>query len=109
MLQLAAYTVDKRREFARTGFRGGLNWYRNIDFNWRQTPFLDGAKILQPTLFVAGDADPVMQMYGKAYQGLEKVIPDLKQKAVFPGIGHWVNQERPAEVNNLIIEFLKSL
>ena len=97
------------REFARTGFRGGLNWYRNIDWNWRQTPFLDGAKILQPTLFLAGDADPVIRMYAKAYDGLEKVIPNLKQKVVFPGVGHWVNQERPAEVNRLIIDFLKGL
>jgi pimeloyl-ACP methyl ester carboxylesterase len=97
------------REFARSGFRGGLNWYRNIDLNWKETPFLDGAKILQPTLFVAGDVDPVMKMYGKAYQNLEKVVPSLKQKVVLQGVGHWVNQERPAEVNQLILGFLKSL
>lgn len=97
------------REFARSGFRGGVNWYRHIDWNWQQTPFLDGAKILQPTLFVAGDADPVMKMYGKAYENLEKAIPNLKKKVVLPGVGHWVNQERPEEVNQLILAFLKNL
>ena len=97
------------QEFARTGFRGGVNWYRNIDWNWRQTPFLDGARILQPTLFVAGELDTVIQMYGKAYERLEKVIPNLKQKALLPGAGHWVNQEQPEEVNRLILEFLENL
>jgi pimeloyl-ACP methyl ester carboxylesterase len=58
---------------------------------------------------VAGDVDPVMKMYGKAYENLEKAIPNLKKKVVLPGVGHWVNQERPIEVNQLILEFLKSL
>jgi pimeloyl-ACP methyl ester carboxylesterase len=97
------------REFARSGFRGGLNWYRNIDFNWKHTPFLDGARILQPTLFIAGDADPVRGMLQKAIDKLEKSVPNLKKKVIFPNVGHWVNQERPAEVNQLILEFLKSL
>ncbi len=97
------------QEFARTGFRGGLNWYRNIDRNWQQTPFLDGARLRQPTLFIAGEVDPVMQMYRRPYEALEKVIPDLRKKVVFPGVGHWVNQERPVEVNSLILEFLKNL
>lgn len=96
------------QEFMRSGFRGGLNWYRNIDFNWRETPFLDGAKILQPTLFVAGDADPVIRMYKKAVDTQEKVIPNLKKKVVLPGVGHWINQERPQEINQLILEFLKN-
>ena len=47
-------------EYTRAGFTGGLNYYRNMDRNWSLTPFLDGAKILQPTLFIAGDRDPVI-------------------------------------------------
>jgi len=47
-------------EFERTGFRGGLNWYRNIDALWESTPFLSGAKICQPSLFIAGELDPVI-------------------------------------------------
>lgn len=47
-------------EYARTGFTCGLNWYRNIDRNWELTPFLDGAKLRQPALFVAGEVDGVL-------------------------------------------------
>jgi len=96
-------------EFQRTGFRGGLNWYRNIDRNWELTAFLEGAKIHTPALFVAGEADSVIKIYQKAYELLEKNVPRLKRKILIPGIGHWVNQERPAEVNQMILEFLNSL
>jgi pimeloyl-ACP methyl ester carboxylesterase len=96
-------------EFKRTGFRGGLNWYRNIDRNWELTSFLEGAQIYQPALFLAGEVDPVIKMYRKAYDTLENNVLQLKGKILIPGVGHWVNQERPAEVNKLILEFLKSL
>jgi len=96
-------------EFKRTGFRGGLNWYRNIDRNWELTSFLEGARIYPPALFVAGEVDPVIKMYRKAYDTLEKNVLQLKGKILIPGAGHWVNQERPAEVNKLILEFLKFL
>jgi pimeloyl-ACP methyl ester carboxylesterase len=95
-------------EFQRTGFRGGLNWYRNIDRNWEMTPFLDGAKVGQPALFVAGEVDPVITLYRKAYDTLEKNVINLKRKVLMPGVGHWVNQERSVEVNDLIIKFLKA-
>jgi pimeloyl-ACP methyl ester carboxylesterase len=96
-------------EFQRTGFRGGLNWYRNMDRNWALTPFLEGAKLRQPTLFLAGDLDPVIRMYRKPVESLEMSVPHLKGKVILPGVGHWVNQERPEEVNRLLVEFLKSL
>ena len=96
-------------EFLRTGFRGGLNWYRNIDRNWELTSFLEGAKICPPALFVAGEVDPVIKIYQKAYEVLERNVLQLKRKILIPGVGHWVNQERPAEVNQLILEFLTSL
>ena len=96
-------------EFERTGFRGGLNWYRNIDHRWEQTPFLSGAKLRQPALFVAGEADAVIAMRRAAFDGLEEAIPNLRKKILLAGAGHWIQQERPAEVNQLLIEFLASL
>jgi pimeloyl-ACP methyl ester carboxylesterase len=96
-------------EFERTGFRGGLNWYRNIDRNWDLTPFLNGAKLRQPALFVAGEFDAVIAMNRKAFNTMEKTVPALKKKVLVPGAGHWIQQERPNEVNRLLIEFLKSL
>ena len=96
-------------EFERTGFRGGLNWYRNFDRNWELTAFLSGAKLRQPALFVAGELDPVITMYREAFDTLEETVPNLKQKVLLSGAGHWIQQERPTEVNQLLIEFLASL
>ena len=96
-------------EYKRAGFTGGLNYYRNMDRNWELTPFLDGAKILQPTLFIAGDRDPVIEFTHPAYERLATNIPHLKHSVLLPGVGHWTQQERPGEVNRLLIEFLQAL
>jgi pimeloyl-ACP methyl ester carboxylesterase len=95
--------------FKRTGFRGGVNWYRNIDRNWELTPFLSEAKIHQPSLFIAGELDGVIVMSRAAFDNLESAVPDLRQKILIPGAGHWVQQERPHEVNDALIDFLKSV
>ena len=96
-------------EFERAGFAGGLNYYRNMDRNWALTPFLAGARLRQPTLFIAGDCDAVIDFWNEEFNALEKNVPNLRKKVVLPGVGHWTQQERPAEVNRLIIEFLKNL
>lgn len=97
------------KEFERTGFRGGLNWYRNIDRMWELTPFLSGAKLHQPVLFVAGEFDPVITMLREAFDTMEQTVPNLRKKVLLPGAGHWIQQERPVEVNQLLIEFLAGL
>jgi len=94
-------------EFERTGFRGALNWYRNIDRNWALTPFLRGARLYPPTLFVAGEEDGVITLYRNAFENMEEAVPNLRKKTLLPGAGHWVQQERPQEVNELLIEFLR--
>jgi epoxide hydrolase A/B len=96
-------------EFKRTGFRGALNWYRNIDKLWELSPFLSGAKIRQPSLFIAGEFDAVITMYRQAFDSLEETVPGLRKKILVPGAGHWIQQERPNVVNDLLIEFLASL
>jgi pimeloyl-ACP methyl ester carboxylesterase len=95
-------------EFARTGFRGALNWYRNLDRMWERTRFLCGAKLRQPALFVAGAWDAVIEMYRPAYEALGFTVPNLRTNVLLPGAGHWVQQERPAEVSRLLIEFLSN-
>lgn len=96
-------------EFKRAGFRGGLNWYRNTERNWELTPFLDGAKLRQPALFAAGSEDCVGKMLPGRFQTAGAFTPNLKKQVIIPGAGHWTQQERPAEVNQLLIEFLRSL
>ena len=96
-------------EFKRTGFAGGLNYYRNVDHNWASTPFLDGAKLRQPTLFIAGDRDSVLGFWGEEVDTIDQHVPNLVKKVILPGVGHWTQQERPEEVNRLLIEFLRGL
>ena len=94
-------------EFSRAGFRGGLNWYRNFDRNWELTPQLAGAKVMQPALFVAGERDGVLATV--PVEAMRELVPNLKRLLLLPGCGHWTQQERPAEVNAALIEFLKGL
>jgi epoxide hydrolase A/B len=99
-------------EFQRTGFSGGLNWYRNIDRNWELTAPWSGAQVTTPALYVVGDRDPVYHFPGagpRMVSNLDRFVPNLKQAVVLEGCGHWTQQERPDEVNQLLIEFLRSL
>jgi pimeloyl-ACP methyl ester carboxylesterase len=96
-------------ELKRSGLTGGLNYYRNMDRNWALTPFLDGAKIQQPTLFVAGEKDPVIQFLGEEYRNMESNVPNLQKKVLLPSVGHWTQEERPEEINRLLVEFLRTL
>jgi pimeloyl-ACP methyl ester carboxylesterase len=92
-----------------SGFRGGLNWYRNIDRNWELTAPWQGAQIHQPSLFIAGSQDSVITgvMGGKRVADMERVLPNLRQKLIIEGAGHWIQQERASEVNAALIAFLK--
>jgi pimeloyl-ACP methyl ester carboxylesterase len=97
------------KEFEHSGFRGGVNWYRNYDRNWELTSFLTGAKLYQPTLYLAGEYDGVLAMRRAAFDILEETAPNLWKKVVMSGVGHWIQQERPEEVNQVLIEFLGTL
>ena len=96
-------------EFKRSGFVGGLNYYRNVDRNWALTPFLDGAKLPQPTLFIAGDRYGVLGFWGEEVEAMERNVPNLRRKLILPGVGHWTQQESPEAVNRALIEFLRGL
>lgn len=94
-------------EFSRTGFTGGLNWYRNFDRNWETTPELDGVKISVPCLFIGGTADPVLS-FTRADRAAEAISGPYRQ-VMIDGAGHWLQQERPGEVNAALLEFLNGL
>lgn len=96
-------------EFKRSGFRGGLNWYRNIERNWELTAFLDGAKLRQPSMFAAGEHDVVLRMVPDALALVDLGMVECRSKTVIPGAGHWIQQERPREINDLLIRFLEGL
>ena len=98
-------------EFARAGFRGGLNWYRNLRRNWELSGPWRGQPIRQPSQFIAGSRDGVLR-FPAAKSQLEAyptTLPGLRGSHILDGAGHWVQQERAPEVNRLLIEFLKGL
>ena len=98
-------------EFTRTGFRGGLNWYRNIDRNWQLLAPFAGAQVTVPALYVAGDRDLVVVFRGmdQVIANLASCVPGLRKSVILPGCGHWTQQERAAEVNAAMIDFLRQL
>lgn len=101
--ELAVYV----EAFERTGFTGGLSYYRNIDRNWGLTQPYDGRRIEQPALFLTGERDPVRRfMPAEAMNGW---VLDLRASVVVPGAGHWVNQEVPQAVNDALVEWLRGL
>jgi pimeloyl-ACP methyl ester carboxylesterase len=89
--------------------RGGLNWYRNIDSNWDRTAPWQDAQIRQPSLFIAGAQDSVIigLIGAKRVAELDRVLPSLKAKVIIDGAGHWIQQQRPEQVNAVLIAFLK--
>ena len=93
--------------FEKTGFRGGLNRYRNMDRDWEEIPELAGARIEQPALFIGGEKDGVVMFV--PMDPMKEFVTDLRKLVTLPGCGHWTQQERPDQVNAELIEFLNGL
>ncbi|MGO9489712.1 MAG: alpha/beta fold hydrolase [Solirubrobacteraceae bacterium] len=93
--------------FQRTGFTGGLNWYRNIDRNWELTAPFAQRRVEQPAMFLTGELDPVRNfMPAEAMTGW---VDDLRRQDVVAGAGHWVQQQAPEQVNAALLDFLAGL
>jgi pimeloyl-ACP methyl ester carboxylesterase len=96
-------------EYEKDGFRGPINWYRNIDRNAELTPQLANAQVEPPAFFLAGAKDLVLSFPGNWLENMDKLVPNLKGKVIVEGAGHWVQAERPAPVNEALIGFLKTI
>ena len=97
--------------YRQSGFRGGLNWYRNIDRNAQLLLPWRGCGIGVPALFVGGESDPATAApAARAIIANQRThIPKLTKSVMLEGCGHWTQQERPREVNKLLTEFLWAL
>ncbi|KAJ6844254.1 uncharacterized protein M6B38_291670 [Iris pallida] len=97
--------------FEKTGFTNPINYYRNIDLNWELTEPWTGAQIQVPTKFIVGDRDLVYNYPGVPDYvlkgGFKKHVPLLEPVVVMPGVGHWINQEKPQEITEHIREFIR--
>ena len=104
---VAHYTA----EFARTGFRGGLNWYRNIKRSWELLAPWRGQVIRQPSMFIAGSRDDVLKFPSSRPQieNFCKTLPSRRGCHILEGAGHWIQRERTLAVNSLVTDFLAGL
>ena len=98
-------------EFTRTGFLGGMNWYRSLRPSWELMAPWRGMAIQQPSMFIGGDRDDVLKFPTSAasIKRFDKTLPGLRGCHILPGAGHWVQRERAADVNRLLLEFLRGL
>ena len=92
--------------FREGGLTGPLNFYRNIDRNWEQAAALEGRPVLCPALMVMAEKDPVLRPELTA--GMEARAPDLR-KELIKDCGHWTQQEKPEELNRILVDFLGDL
>lgn len=98
-------------EFARSGFRGPLNWYRTVDLTWELMAPWYAAPLTRPACYIAGARDMVLKVRGldKIKADLAATVPRLHGPHFIPGAGHWIQQERPEEVNRILLDFLQGL
>ncbi|WP_331744924.1 alpha/beta hydrolase [Kitasatospora sp. NBC_01300] len=96
-------------EFERTGMGGALGRYRNMDRDWEDLADFDGAPVTQPSLFIGGSRDASTTWLADAIAAYPATLPGLLSSHVLDGCGHWVQQERPAEVNRILTDWLASL
>lgn len=98
-------------EFRRSGFRGGLNWYRNMTRTWELMAPWRGCVIRQPSLFIAGARDSVLKFpASRAHiDNYPKTLPGIQGCHILDGAGHWIQRERAEAVSTLLVNFLKGL
>ncbi|CAD7686927.1 unnamed protein product [Nyctereutes procyonoides] len=93
------------QQFQKSGFRGPLNWYRNVETNWRWGCKGVGRKILIPALMVTAEKDKVL--VPEMSKHMEDWIPYLKRGHI-KDCGHWTQMEKPTELNQILIEWLET-
>ena len=106
--ELAVYVA----EYARTGFQGGLQWYRGgtSGLNAHDMALFAGCRIEVPTVFIAGASDWGVYQAPGAFEAMQtQACVDLRGCHLVPGAGHWVQQEQPGAVSDLLLAFLAGL
>ncbi|MDG4862646.1 alpha/beta hydrolase [Streptomyces sp. T-3] len=96
-------------EFERSGLTGALNRYRNMDRDWADLAAFDGAPLTQPSLFIGGGLDASTTWLADAIKAYPQTLPGLVSSHILDGCGHWIQQERPTEVNRLLTDWLAAL
>jgi pimeloyl-ACP methyl ester carboxylesterase len=105
----ATYVTEAIQAFSRTGFHGALNYYRALDPFTPNSHAFAGAKIRQPSMFIAGSLDGLNQVAQPNEESMRLNLTDLRSFTMLDGIGHWPQLEAPDATNGALIAFLKGL
>ncbi|VVD79595.1 alpha/beta hydrolase [Pandoraea eparura] len=99
------------RAYKASGFRGGLNYYRNLDRNWELQAAFNGLPVQTPALYLVGEYDTGLAIPGmrEIIGDMRKLVPNLRDSQIIQRAGHWLQQEAPDLVNAAVIEFLRNL
>ncbi|TDG09932.1 alpha/beta hydrolase [Paraburkholderia guartelaensis] len=99
------------RAYKASGFRGGLNYYRNLDRNWELQAAFNGLPVQTPALYLVGEYDTGLAIPGmrEIIGDMRKLVPNLRDSQIIKRAGHWLQQEAPDLVNTAVIEFLRNL
>jgi pimeloyl-ACP methyl ester carboxylesterase len=95
--------------FGRTGFFGPVSYYRNMDANWQRTKDLPSDQLTMPSLFIGGSLDPVVTANMAMLDAMKDLLPGFRGTVLLDGVGHWTQQEAPADFNRALLDFLSGL
>ncbi|MEM6701815.1 MAG: alpha/beta hydrolase [Acidobacteriota bacterium] len=96
-------------EFERSGFRGPLNRYRNVDRDWVDMTAFHQSPIVIPSMFLGGEFDGPTLWGATAIERFSESLPQLRFSRIVPGVGHWIQQEAAEETNAALLEFFATL
>lgn len=97
------------RTFKEGGFFGPVSWYRNIGSDYYEMHAYPDQRIHVPSAFLCGNKEVALSMFPEGLEVQRQFVPGLRVEKILPGAGHWIQQERPSEVNEAIIAFLSDI
>jgi pimeloyl-ACP methyl ester carboxylesterase len=103
------YVSHTIAEFQRTGFHGGLNYYRAAEPYFHLSAAFKGAQITQPSFFIWGKADGLKELYPLTIEQMRSGLPGLVGWLELDNVGHWVQHEAAAEVSDQLVQFLRTI
>lgn len=103
------YIQHNISEFQRTGFHGGLNYYRAAEPYFALSSPWRGAKISQPSFFISGTADGLKTLYPLNATQLRVGLPGLVEMVELDNVGHWIQHEAPSEAARHLLKFLRTV
>ena len=103
------YVAHNIAQFQRTGFHGGLNYYRAAEPYFALSAPWKGAKIVQPSFFIWGKADGLKELYPVSLNDLRAGLPGLVGGLELDNVGHWVQHEAAAEVSDQLLKFVRTV